>query len=245
MRDLLRGLLDLWVPPSCARCGAGVDDTAPLCRACFAALPSVARDRCARCQQAPALARNGVCAACDARASPLRACVASVWFRDEIELWIRRFKYPHRGLAARDAAAAGVVRALARAAAERAPGAAPACVIPVPLHARALRRRGFNPAALLARDVACAVAAPFSALALRRLRDTPSQTGLDRAARRRNVRGAFSAPHPVPERLWLVDDVVTTAATLEEAARALRRAGAREVIAICAARTPAPHAERF
>jgi predicted amidophosphoribosyltransferase len=75
---------------------------------------------------------------------------------------------------------------------------------------------------------------------LARLRDTPSQTGLSRRARRRNVRGAFRALGPAPARVWLVDDVVTTGATLWEAARVLRRAGAREVVALCAARTPAP-----
>ena len=81
---------------------------------------------------------------------------------------------------------------------------------------------------------------PLAATALRRVRDTGSQTGRGRAERRRNVRGAFAANGRAPERIWLVDDVVTTGATLEEAARALRRAGARVVIALCAARTPAP-----
>ena len=71
-----------------------------------------------------------------------------------------------------------------------------------------------------------------------RLRDTPSQTGLDAAARRRNVLGAMRARHSAPERVWLVDDVITTGATLREAARALRAAGARRVVALAAARTP-------
>jgi predicted amidophosphoribosyltransferase len=57
-------------------------------------------------------------------------------------------------------------------------------------------------------------------------------------ARRRNVRGAFCARGPVPARIWLVDDVVTTGSTLGEAARALRRAGARYIVGICVARTP-------
>ena len=78
--------------------------------------------------------------------------------------------------------------------------------------------------------------------ALLRIRDTPSQTGQGRSARRRNVAGCFAAgPRgAVPESVWLVDDVVTTGATLGEAARTLRRAGARRVAALCLARTPAP-----
>jgi predicted amidophosphoribosyltransferase len=75
---------------------------------------------------------------------------------------------------------------------------------------------------------------------LQRIRDTPSQTDLDRAQRRRNVQGAFRARSGAPPRIWLVDDVVTTAATLEDAARALREAGASCVVGIVAARTPPP-----
>jgi ComF family protein len=115
-------------------------------------------------------------------------------------------------------------------------------VIPIPLHPRALRRRGFNPAALLARAAARACGVSVDCVALERLRDTASQTGLDRAARRRNVRGAFRARQAPPARVWLVDDVVTTGATLDEAARALRRAGAGEIFGLCVARTPPPDA---
>ncbi len=74
--------------------------------------------------------------------------------------------------------------------------------------------------------------------ALRRLRDTPSQTGLDRRERRRNVAGAFRCRRRVARVVWLVDDVVTTGATLSECARVLRRSGARRVVGLCAARTP-------
>ena len=79
---------------------------------------------------------------------------------------------------------------------------------------------------------------PFDPVALCRTRDTPSQTGLDRRERRRNVRGAFRARarRQIPERIWLIDDVVTTASTLTEAAIALRAAGARTVIGLFAAR---------
>ena len=107
------------------------------------------------------------------------------------------------------------------------------------MHPRRLRGRGFNPAAVAARHAARALSLELRSTALQRVRDTPSQTGLGRRERRRNVRGAFRARGAVPERIWLVDDVVTTGATLEEAARALRRAGARQVVALCVARTPA------
>ena len=132
---------------------------------------------------------------------------------------------------------------LARSAAAVAPRPAATRVVPIPLHPRRLRARGFNPAVPIARAAALATGARLDPALLQRSRDTASQTGLDRRARRRNVRDAFSVhpgiraePH---ERLRLVDDVVTTGATLEAAARALRNAGFRHVAAVCVARTPA------
>ncbi len=169
---------------------------------------------------------------------PLTACVAAVEFRGAVEIWIHRFKYPRAGFAALDPAPLAVARMLCLEAGARAPAPAPDLVVPVPLHPRRLRARGFNPAALLARALANEHRVRLDPVALRRVRDTPTQTGLDRRARRRNMRGAFVARRPVASRVWLVDDVVTTGSTLGEAAQALRRAGARSVVGVCAARTP-------
>jgi predicted amidophosphoribosyltransferase len=109
----------------------------------------------------------------------------------------------------------------------------------VPLHPRRLRARGFNPALdrrARGRHARSAPASPRPRST--RVRDTPSQTGLDAAARRRNVRGAHCARADVPTRVWIVDDVITTGATLREAARALRARERECVVAVCAARTP-------
>jgi len=192
----------------------------------------------------------GLCAGCaaslpwapDGLRAPrgLDALVAAVDFQAPIEGWIRRFKYPRPGVAGLDPGACALVRALALAAAARAPGPPPELVVPVPNHPRRLRARGFNPASELAAAIAAREKLRLAAHRLERVRDTPSQTGQGRAARRRNVRGAFRARGPLPPRIWLVDDVVTTGSTLAEAARALRRAGARSIVGICAARTPRP-----
>jgi ComF family protein len=172
----------------------------------------------------------------------LAACVAAVAFEGVVEDWIHRFKYPGLGLSGLDPAPGRTLGRLVVEAAALAAGPDPALIVPVPLHTRPLRRRGFNPAALLARSLARASGAAIAPTGLNRLRDTPSQTGLDRGARRRNVRGAFAAAPRLraPSDVWLVDDVVTTGATLREAARALRAAGARRIVAVCAARTLAP-----
>ena len=177
---------------------------------------------------------------CAVRVRTLDACVAACWFEGTAAEWVRAYKYPPGRGEALSATARARIGAIATAAAERTDADPPRWVVPVPLHPRRLRGRGFNPAAAIARDVARACGAQFAPVALARTRDTPSQTGLDRRARARNVRGAFRARGPVPEAVWLVDDVVTTGATLEAAARALRGAGARRILAICAARTPRP-----
>lgn len=151
---------------------------------------------------------------------------------------MQRFKYPRPGFAQLDFVPIGILQELIGEAARRAPGARPEIVVPVPLHPRRLRTRGFNPAALLAHGVARATGSQAAPRALRRVRDTPSQTGLARAARRRNVAGAFVCNAALPRTVWLVDDVVTTGATLSECARVLRRGGARRVVGLCVARTP-------
>ncbi len=150
-------------------------------------------------------------------------------------------KYPRPGLPGIDPGARAVVRELARAAAARAPGPPPDWIVPVPLHSRRLRERGFNPAALIARELARTTGAHFEPRLLVRRRYTPSQTGLGREARRRNVEGAFACQpgFAFPGSIWLVDDVVTTRSTLEASGQALRDAGAEQVAAVCLARTTA------
>jgi ComF family protein len=110
-----------------------------------------------------------------------------------------------------------------------------ACAIPVPLHASRRRQRGFNQAADLARHLGIPVVP-----ALRRIRATPTQTGLPAAQRHRNMRDAFAvtqAARPLSGAIVVVvDDVSTTGATLESCARVLKLSGVIEVRALTAAR---------
>ncbi|NUO77036.1 MAG: ComF family protein [Lysobacter sp.] len=113
-------------------------------------------------------------------------------------------------------------------------------LIAVPLSRARLRQRGYDQARELARPLARALGLPLLDDALRRLRDTAPQSSLDGLARRRNLRGAFAAAFPAapPARVLLIDDVMTTGATLHAAATALRRAGVPRVEAWVCARVP-------
>ena len=117
----------------------------------------------------------------------------------------------------------------------------PNIVIPVPLHASRLRSRGFNQSALLAGQVAKQLGVPLLANTLIRLRDTASQAGMNRAERLDNLRNAFAVRKETRiknRRVLLVDDIITTSATIRAAASVLTRAGAECVAVAALARTP-------
>lgn len=111
-------------------------------------------------------------------------------------------------------------------------------VVPIPLHPRRLRERGFNQALELAKPLAEHLGAPLEFARLARTGYTHPQAGLSLKERKRNVRGLFAAEGVTGKRLLLVDDIATTCATLESAATALLHAGAVSVDVAVAARTP-------
>jgi ComF family protein len=113
-------------------------------------------------------------------------------------------------------------------------------IVPVPLHPRRLRWRGFNQSLLLARQVSRKYDVPVDPFLLDRRRETLTQTELTEEERRRNVRGAFETDPKKSlkgRRVLLVDDVYTSGATVNECSRVLMRAGAREVTVLTLART--------
>jgi ComF family protein len=112
-------------------------------------------------------------------------------------------------------------------------------IIPVPLHPKRLRWRGFNQSVLLARQIGRAYDIPMDCFTLYRTRDTPPQTQLPEEDRRKNMRRAFAlSPQSSVEGkcLLLVDDVYTSGATVNECSRVLKRGGAREVLVLTLAR---------
>ena len=113
-------------------------------------------------------------------------------------------------------------------------------IVPVPLHYRRLRQRGFNQASLLARRLGSLLRIPVDYSSLRRTRWTEPQIGLSRNQRAANVKGAFSlkAMEKVKGKgVLLLDDVLTTGETVNQCARVLQDGGAREVVVLTVART--------
>lgn len=114
-------------------------------------------------------------------------------------------------------------------------------ILPVPLHRSRLWQRGYNQAGWLAQALAKRVGRPYNPLLLQRKRATPSQNGLSASGRKRNVAGAFHVVQKViGQSLVLVDDVMTTGATLQACAAVLKRAGAVRVDCVALARVVRP-----
>lgn len=230
-RALLARLGDALYPVSCGLCLAAVPAGAGICSACRADLPRLAH-ACGAC--ASPLPAAGICPAC-ARRPPafdrLHVPWAYAWPLDQLVL-----AWKHGG----SVRAGRVLADLAREAAAGLPEPAPTLVVPVPLHPERLRERGFNQAEQLARVVAATLAVPLESRQVQRIRATASQQALGGAARRRNLRGAFAVAagaRPLSgERVLLVDDVVTTGATLAALAGVLRAAGAERVDGLALAR---------
>ena len=222
----------LLYPARCPICREVADEASGLCAACAARLPWL-RAACDRCglPLADTHPARRVCGNCLQRAPPLRFVQASFLYGFPLDRLLPRFKF-HRDLACGRLLSQWMLPACA--AAPR-----PHALLPVPLHATRLRERGYDQALELARPLARALDLPLRA-DLVRMRATAAQSSLDAGARRRNLRGAFvvDARRPLPEHVALVDDVMTTGATLHAAARALHRAGVARVDAWVCARVP-------
>lgn len=227
----IRDLRSLW-PADCLLCLDPVRGTI-VCDNCERLLPN-SRRRCPRC--ALPMSEDRWCADCLRQPPAFDDVVTAFDYRFPIDRLVRRFKF-----SADLATGAYLGDALARAVATV---ALPDLVIASPASAARLQERGFNPALVLARRVASVPGIAVDSRVVAKIRHTPPQTGLDHAARRRNLRGAFVARRRLDGmHVAVVDDVMTTGTTLSALAAVLRNAGATRVSGWVVARTPEPPRE--
>lgn len=173
-----------------------------------------------------------ICGLCLVRAPAWDDAVASLVYEYPVDQLVQRFKF-HRSLACGQLLADELVRAVSCEISTR-----PDILLPVPLHLTRRFWRGFNQAEFLARHLSRKLEIPVVVNHLRRRKRTPAQSGLDRKQRRKNLRGAFSCRDLQGARVAVVDDVMTTGATLTECALAVRAAGASHISVWVAARVP-------
>ena len=250
VNGLAEGLFATFFPAHCRLCSAPLlrISRLPVCTDCLAALRPISGAVCSICGERlavpyAALARGGEarCGLCERLQPPFVKASAYGSYDGGLRDLIQLLKYE------RVKPAASVLgRMLAEAVADLVPlfGDGEVIVVPVPLHSRKLRERGFNQAELIA-QAALKLRRDGDALQLRagvlqRVRETSSQTGLTRHQRRENLRGAFVVARPeeaAGRQFLLVDDVFTTGTTVSECARILRRAGASKVFVATVART--------
>lgn len=235
---LIRALVDILFPPLCHLCKTFIADAGDihLCPGCQEKIIPLSSPLCPVCG-VPFATENGIdhhCGPCRAHPPAYVAARAAVVFSGPVQELIHRFKYGHKVHLCRPLGLL-TARQLAGFAAE----AAADLVMPVPLHKKRLRWRGYNQAALLAGSLAKQWRLPLVRQNLCRVRWTEPQVNLAAGERELNVRGAFAVSNRnavAGKRIILVDDVFTTGSTVAECARTLNRAGAEAVFIVTVAR---------
>jgi putative competence protein F len=206
-----------------------------LCSACAGDLPRLPAQRCPVC--ALPTPRGEICGRCLTHTPHFDATYAVFRYGFPLDKLIQAFKYGHQlalgNYFGRQLAAFASVEGQTNIA-----GIFSADLIaPLPLHPARLRERGFNQSLELARPLAARLRRPLLPTLCRRVRNTPAQAELPWRERKNNIRGAFRCETPLANKtILLVDDVMTTGASLNECARTLKRCGAAAVILLVLAR---------
>ncbi len=236
-KTMVKAILDILYPPRCHGCGDTVQSGAEimLCGNCLKELTFIRSPLCPCCGKELGSSGNKdhFCASCLKQTPPFNSARSVVHFKPPARTLLHRLKFHG------DTGAAETLVKIIAVGAEIKRNPDYDMIIPVPLHPARLRRRGLNQSLVLARLLFPAERRKIAPTALLRLKNTVAQTGLDGAARRKNLRGAFAAEPSISftnSRVLLVDDVYTTGTTVRECAQILKKAGAELVDILTIAR---------
>ncbi len=227
------GLRDLLFPRSCVFCGQSRKGAGPcLCVACRESLHFIEPPHCERCGYPAEIdyevpAGNFICGRCRVEPPAFDRARSVAIYESAFKGLVRFYKYQGQTGALDE-----IRPLLEKYFAGELQNYTGFTVVPVPLHVDKLRERQFDQACLLAREVSNLLGVPIDPAVLKRVRPTPSQTRKTRNERMENVRGAFAVRNPeeiAGRSLLIVDDVMTTGATVNEVAKVLKRAGADRV----------------
>ncbi len=228
--DTIRSIL---FPEHCLLCGSSLDAATDFCPGCRQELPFI-RQPCPHCGLPVTAGGFQACGRCTRHPPPFTATQVPLLYEAPFKRLIGALKFRHQ---------LHLAAALGRLFCQELPRShnLPDLILPVPLHPRRLRERGFNQSLELARSVAAGLRLPLAYRGCRRVVATPPQRGLDQRARRKNLRNAFVADPSVKGlHIALFDDVITTGATVTAASLALLDAGAERIDVWALARTPLP-----
>ena len=235
--NFLKPLLDIVLPPRCKSCGKIVDTDHSLCEMCFQKVEFISAPYCLQCgmplENIDESAHHLICPNCLKKKPKARLQRSAVLYNDFAQDLILAFKFGDRTdlktlfakwmfLAARDSLKQGID-----------------VIIPVPLSYRRLVVRRYNQAAVLAKEVAKLTQTPIDAMNLIKIRHTKPQSRLQKSARVKNIKNAYRVKCPERirgKRVLLIDDVMTTGATLNECVKLLLKNGALSVDTLTLAR---------
>ncbi len=227
-------LLDLVFPKFCLNCEK---EGTYLCEDCFYLVDILDSQYCPFCTS-PRIAIEGkTCPACQKTKTLSGLYFAADYNNFVVKKLIHQFKYEPYVKDLAKPLADLIVEHISRVGATE--KIADFALIPVPLHIKKQKQRGFNQSEELAKELSSKLILPVSSNALIKTKETQSQTELKKEEREKNIKDAFSCSNPTlvsGKKILLVDDIFTTGATMEECSKTLRKAGAKEVWGIAVAR---------
>ncbi len=226
----LKNIQQFLLPPVCVTCGRAAQGRLDLCDGCLAGMPYLGA-ACRRC--ALPLAQPCVCGECLRNPPPFEQTFSLFRYAHPLDHLLQQLKFNRRLVNAR------LLAALMAEAIGHQGQRLPDLIVPVPLHPRRLRTRGYNQAVELARPLSRQFGVPMALHDCRRVRETALQSELPAKQRHANIKGAFEVDDSLRGRhVAIVDDVMTTGSTVTELARVMRDRGAKTVDVWVCARVP-------